>query len=232
MRLVTRVKESLDKVIADLDEWHRMLEPSWFLLALVQGPAVNRQLLGQNGESISVLKNLRAAVEPVQQESSSSIFLRGAEALEKRSPVLYSKGEFGLDGTGDAIVVETLKPDSAVNMVALTKNVRDLARILAAVEPMKFGIHACRGAIKTSDSNGKVQQFQFVFKVPTGLHSLMSLRELLLTNRLYSFEHYIQLAKQIARSVMFVHTADFVHKNIRPETIAIFPNNGLAVGRS
>jgi hypothetical protein len=41
-------------------------------------------------------------VKPIQQESSSSIFLQDAIAVEKRSPVLYSKGEFGLDGrTGD-----------------------------------------------------------------------------------------------------------------------------------
>jgi len=230
VRLTTRVKRSMDKMIADLDEWHRMLEPSWFLLALVQGPAVDRQLLDQNGGSVSMLKNLRAAVKPSQRENSSSIFLQDVETLG-RSPVLYSKGEFGLDRrTGGAIVVETLTPDPTVNMAALTKNVRNLARILAAVEPMKFGILACRGVVKINDSNETVQQFQFVFNVPAPLHTPVSLRQLLLTEHLYPLEHYFQLAKQVARSVMFVHTADFVHKNIRPESVMVFRNDGFGVG--
>jgi hypothetical protein len=80
-------------------------------------------------------------------------------------------------------------------MAALTKNMRDLARIIAVVEPVGFGILARRGVIETSDLNGKIQYFQFVFKVPTGLYSPISLRELLLTDRLHPLEYYIRLAK-------------------------------------
>jgi serine/threonine protein kinase len=43
-----------------------------------------------------------------------------------------------------------------------------------------------------------------------------------LEERNYSLTKFVQLAQQLARSVMFVHTAGFLHKGIRPETILVF----------
>ena len=34
--------------------------------------------------------------------------------------------------------------------------------------------------------------------------------------------HRLDLAKKLASAVFFIHSADFVHKNIRPENIVIF----------
>jgi serine/threonine protein kinase len=37
----------------------------------------------------------------------------------------------------------------------------------------------------------------------------------------------VELAKQLANSVAFVHFTNFVHKNIRPETILVFEREDL-----
>ncbi|KAF4919596.1 Raf-like protein serine/threonine-protein kinase [Colletotrichum viniferum] len=53
-----------------------------------------------------------------------------------------------------------------------------------------------------------------------------SLRHHLLQERRFSLNRILDIAKQLARAVSFIHTFDFVHKNIRPETIIILPDHG------
>lgn len=42
-------------------------------------------------------------------------------------------------------------------------------------------------------------------------------------DQIHSVDHRLHIAKCLVRSVMAVHTARMVHKNIRPETILVFP---------
>ncbi|KAI9037046.1 uncharacterized protein KD926_000913 [Aspergillus affinis] len=65
-------------------------------------------------------------------------------------------------------------------------------------------------------------QYQFILEVPRGLIAPMTLRNLLQSQPRCSLNHRFQLAKQLARSVMFVHTTGFVHKGIRPESVLVF----------
>jgi len=230
LKFAMGVKKSLDRVLADLKEWHSMLETSWFLLALVRNPAVDRQLTDQNASqsgSVSTLRGLRNAIEcgsgEKREEKCAPIFMKEFELLEGRIPVLYSSGELAKEcQTGYTVFIDNLIPDPFENLAAVTKNVRNLARILSAVEPMKFGILACHGVIKICNPPSKIERFQFVFSIPDSLHTPQSLRELLITGRPYPLGDCFQLATQLARSVLFVHTANFVHKNIRPETIIVF----------
>ncbi|KAF8241876.1 HET-s/LopB domain protein [Wilcoxina mikolae CBS 423.85] len=227
MKFAMRVKKTLDKTLAGLKEWHDMLEKPWFLLALVRNPAVDRQLNDQNASqsgSVSTLMGLRNAIEyEKRDEKCVPIFMQESELLEGRIPVVYSSGELAKEcQTGCTVFIDNLTPAPFENLGAVTKNVRNLARILSAVEPMKFGILVCRGVIKICNPSGTIERFQFVFSIPDSLHTPQSLRELLITGRPYPLGDCFQLAKQLARSVLFVHTASFVHKNIRPETIIVF----------
>ncbi|KAL6228750.1 hypothetical protein BDW75DRAFT_246372 [Aspergillus navahoensis] len=98
----------------------------------------------------------------------------------------------------------------------------DLARMLHNVDPMPFGLLKCEGLTEVSEvKDGTANtQFQFIFDVPANLPvPPATLRHLLRARPQCPLSRRIQLAQQLARSVMFVHTAGFVHKNIRPETI-------------
>jgi hypothetical protein len=235
MRLATGVKKSLDAMLVELAEWHRMLDPSWFLLALVQNPAVDSELTDQNAsqnKAVSTLKSLRSAINRSAQPgaNATSIFIPEASVLE-RKPILYFSGETGREyRTGKTVLVDNVIPNSAAHVNVLNKNVRDLARILSVVEPLKFGILACTGAIRVRDSARNILRFQVVFRVPENFHTPRSLRELLVTGVSAPLEERFRLAAQLARSVMFIHTADFVHKNIRPETIIVLKNDGSVIG--
>lgn len=44
----------------------------------------------------------------------------------------------------------------------------------------------------------------------------------------YDLGHRFELAHSLARSVRYIHSAEIVHKNIRPETIVIFCDEGVS----
>lgn len=120
----------------------------------------------------------------------------------------------------------------AANANNTTKEVRNLARILAEVDPLTFGLLKCRGVIKVAKMHTfqPLFDFKFIFDIPTHLSTPQSLRALLLSGVAYPLDGRLELAKKIASSVLFVHTVQFVYKNIRPETIVVFRNENSDIG--
>ena len=54
----------------------------------------------------------------------------------------------------------------------MTKNTRDLARVLSVLKLMKFSILACQGVVKICNCAGKIQQFQLIFGIPDAFCTL------------------------------------------------------------
>ncbi|KAF2263897.1 hypothetical protein CC78DRAFT_496085 [Lojkania enalia] len=70
-------------------------------------------------------------------------------------------------------------------------------------------------------------RFLLVFSIPDKLVNPRSLREVLLDKDFkgqikHPLNERVNLAKQLARAVLHVHSKNHVHKNIRPETILLF----------
>src|SRR5437016_2603820 len=42
LKYATYAKGKLDKIVKDLDEWHRKFDPSWYLLARTAAPAIDQ----------------------------------------------------------------------------------------------------------------------------------------------------------------------------------------------
>ena len=65
-----------------------------------------------------------------------------------------------------------------------------------------------------------------MFKIPKELsNEPRSLRSYLSSGANHTLTDRFKLAKQLAKSVSYVHTLGFVHKNVRPETILAFQDN-------
>ena len=120
------------------------------------------------------------------------------------------------------LYIESFTPHPRIPPNLVTGHVRDLARVLAIVDPLQFFILACQGIIKVLKPSGSIESFQLLFQVPKSLHNPRSFREVLLTAPRGSLANCFYFAKQLAQAVMFVHTTNFVHKNLRPETILVF----------
>jgi serine/threonine protein kinase len=126
------------------------------------------------------------------------------------------------------------RPD--MDTSAVISDARDLARELTKTDPLSFNLLGCRGVVKNyrsmlTEEGGEdtpVLTFDFIFAIPQFLSGPRRLQELLSLRDKHPFlDEKVELAKQLANSVAFVHSANFVHKNIRPETILIFEREDL-----
>ncbi|KAF8417358.1 hypothetical protein EV426DRAFT_623739 [Tirmania nivea] len=233
-------KDALEQALLRLEEWHWRLQPSLFLLALVKTPAVESQLAvykDKGNPQVCKVTELRSAIQlDTTHQDMPSIFISASTLAENRTPILYTRGELTQGAEdGESLYVETYTPDPWTGLEVITKNVRNLARILSVVDPTLFGIPVCSGIVKVYNANGCICDFKLVFRLPD-LHDRTpprSLREVLLTSERYPLEKTLALGRQLSKSVMFVHTSSFVHKNIRPETILILskagPSGSIAV---
>ncbi|KAA6410790.1 MAG: hypothetical protein FRX48_05100 [Lasallia pustulata] len=233
---ILAVEELLYKAVAELEEWRKRFDPSWLLIARIANGDIDRQLTANsNGPSnaTSLLKSIRDTLreDANPEESGPSIFLN--DTADKLDPILIPHCSallsFDRDEGTSAIIDTTTYPPRS-DMTVATLHVRNVARILSKSDPWTFGLLACRGAIKIWDSSGQISQFELVFDVPSGLQNPASLRSRLLSQPKISLDNRLHLAKSLARSVMFVHTSGFVHKNIWPETVVIFEKQGSELG--
>lgn len=234
---IVYLKRHLQQVVKDLEDWQRRFDPSWYLIARIAGPAVDQQLkLGPSRREPSAtrllqMRNTVREISSLKNATSDSVF---------RRPELIERGRQQIPGTrtyvsryshsGRQILLDST--DHVANTAHMTSkaHVRDLARLLHHVHPTTFGLLKCEGVIEVPTDQGI--QFDFIFGIPEGLHSPTTMRSLLMEKPQCSLSKRVQLAKQLARSVMFVHTTGFVHKGIRPETVVVFNQGSQDLGPS
>lgn len=221
------IKESLDESIEELSSWQKMFDPSWFLIMKVSGFLIDRELSRNNSadSSIKSAYNLRDALKE-QPLEKVHVFLPEdplASAQMREIPFAFAKC-MQKAGSENWYVVDCIPCDPHAEISLVTKDVRELATKLRSVEPLTFGLLQCRGVVRiTEPSSRRTSSFDFIFNIPEELTSEpKSLRSYLLSNSNHTLTDRFQLAGQLAKSISYVHTLGFVHKNIRPETVLGF----------
>ncbi len=137
-------------------------------------------------------------------------------------------------------ILDTLSCRPQTDVRALNDDVRDLARKLKHADPFAFGLLNCKGVMRVFGSPPQLDLagFDLVFNVPEGTDAtqMKSLRGLLLGREgggAPSLSRRVRLAQELATSVSYVHTFNFVHKNICPESVLLFEWEGTSqLGRS
>ncbi|KAK3646849.1 hypothetical protein LTR56_008337 [Elasticomyces elasticus] len=227
------VKESLDKVIQDLANWQELFDPSWFLIMRVADPVIDKELtkhsLGKRDSEASVKINASvfrnaAREEPLQMQS---IFLPENGLKDARIRVVPHSSAMYVQRAGSDkwLIVD-------VDIGLVKKDIRTLAKKLSCGDPYRFGILQCRGAIEVAkDGGGSTLSFDLVFNIPQEFrYQPDTLRSILESRRSHTLTERTVLAKQLARSISYIHTLGFVHKNVRPETILRFHNQDSRLG--
>lgn len=232
------IKRHLKQAVTDLEDWQRRFDPSWYLITRIASPAVDKQLrdhLPSNSSSTIRLKRMREVIKEVSLTGTCharSVFMDTSHIVGSAHEIPGTNMTITSYGDGArTVLLDRTDYGPLTGAMAAKTYVRDLARLLLNVEPMTFGLLKCEGVIELPDENNK-SQFQFILEVPKGLSSPRTLRSILAEAPRCSLSHRLQLARQLARSVMFVHTSGFVHKNIRPETILVFADGSNRLGPS
>jgi hypothetical protein len=230
------IKTGLDEAIKDLASWQNMFDPTWFLVMKVSNPVIDQEL-GRTGSAVSSIttsaSNLRDALREAPRQRHS-VFLPsdGLETTRMRE-VAYATVRCVPRVSSDKwVVVDCIPCDPEADVSLVTRDIRELARKLSSVDPLIFGILQCRGVIRIIESSsGRPSSFDFVFPIPSGLsNEPRSLRWYLSEGLDHTLTDRFRLAKQVAKSISYVHTLGYVHKNLRPETVLGFPTTDSAFG--
>jgi hypothetical protein len=90
-----------------------------------------------------------------------------------------------LEDEKEMVLIDTMVCNSAASPIKTLKEVRNMVRILAEVDPSTFGLLKCRGGIKVPTASSfpsKPQwDFKLIFNVPSQLSQPQSLRAVLLS---------------------------------------------------
>ncbi|TGZ78794.1 hypothetical protein EX30DRAFT_397489 [Ascodesmis nigricans] len=136
------------------------------------------------------------------------------------------------------VILNSLNIGTRVNPQEFTQDAYELVSVLSKGEPTTFGMLRCCGFIPRNlvapvhQYGGSLPtQFDLLFEFPDNMTEPKSLRALLNESveaplpsprQRYSLGARLRLAKQLARSVAFVHACNMVHKKIRPECVLVF----------
>ncbi|KAM0326283.1 hypothetical protein ACHAQA_006881 [Verticillium albo-atrum] len=135
-------------------------------------------------------------------------------------------------GSSSLLIAESVKPPPGT-ISQVKADVENLARRLQQVDPQTFGLLRCYGLLKHQDPATKgLKYIEVVYRAPPGSQPPTTLRQLLLHHQPVSATAIVRTAKQLVHSVSFIHTCDFVHKNIRPDNILVFAEGPSPLGVS
>ncbi|KAH0565581.1 hypothetical protein GP486_001031 [Trichoglossum hirsutum] len=200
-RFTFSVQGCLEKTIQDMASWQRdMLDPSWFQLLPVSNPTIDHVITRHTttqSNSFAYLRSLRVRVR---------------EAV---------KGAVG-DASRSRIIVDIVPYMPVADQKRTSDGVHHLAKLLSKIDPRVFCL-PCTGVVKHLDEGGNISSFDFIFALPPDLRNPRSLRQVLLeSDQRVSLNKRLDVAQQLAKTVMFIHSVKLVHKNIRPEVVLSF----------
>jgi serine/threonine protein kinase len=234
LKYAVYAKGKLEKVAKDLDEWHRRFDPSWYLLARATAPVIDQSITtvqSNPSKELTIIQELRHAhrINDGLEQSRGTIFFPKDYSIQMREQIPNTSAQTGY-AAQQFVIIDSLHSTKDNDIQVAIKDARDIARILANVDPSIFSLLTCQGVIKVFNSSNQVTGFEFIFTVPTMFQELRSLRTFLLAaNHDYPLDDRFRLARLLARSVSFLHSSQIVHKNIVPETVILLtdPSTGL-----
>jgi hypothetical protein len=233
------VKEILHSVIDDLKEWQAIFDPSWYLIIRVASPLIDVELARPRQPSetaLSVANRLRQALTTKPQLNERIFLPASGIAKFQDTRILFSEARTMLlhqVGSSSSLILDHAECHPDANLSVLTQDIRALARQLRHTEPIKFCLLECFGVVKNQDENtGRVDSFDFIFRIPRDMRQPRSLRDHLCAGDSYSLSDVFAIAKRLALSVSYAHIMGFVHKNIQPETVLIFDDGRSPLGWS
>ena len=242
------VKDSLDELVSELEAWLSRFDPSWYLLILMHNNSVDSALVEsrpdiatgsskvmnpvENMIALRQAMNTGTAAYGTDTRPTASLNLDIAGLRESKVVAVPLSATRAIlrKGSSQLLISEAVDcPSSAISRAKV--DVESLARKLQQVDPDTFGLLRCYGLLKYRDpvTNG-LAAIEVVYRAPPDSKPPTSVRQLLLAQEPVSLSAILKLVKQLVRSVSYIHACDFVHKNIRPDNILIFPSDTSPLG--
>ncbi|KAK0650999.1 hypothetical protein B0T16DRAFT_72038 [Cercophora newfieldiana] len=231
------LKNSISRTVQELREWQNEYDPTWFLVVLIHDSLVDATLenpqhsKGLGSGPVSIVSHLRGLLKGSTDDNihvnldGKDFDLRNTTALKYASTRVLSRGG---DASERSFLIDTLSCSSYVDVGKAKRDSESLAKRLKVANPETFGLLRCQGLVKSKAVGAnRLSAIHFVFRMPTQSPPT-SLRAELLQEAPVSLTRVLHIAQCLAKSVSFIHVCDFVHKNIRPETIITVPDGNTS----
>ncbi|KAF7552040.1 hypothetical protein G7Z17_g4575 [Cylindrodendrum hubeiense] len=248
------IRESLDETVTQLQQWQGIFDPTWYLILRIGDSVIDSELLTKQDDADSSLSesmnkismsgslrssSLRAAQNIrllLKSEKNANVHISLDNKLDwvNATPIPYSATQILRQSNSSRhYVVDSISCDSGIDLPRARADSEALAKKLQQVDPEIFGLLECYGLIKRrGNGTRQITSLDLVFRIPSIKTTPRTLRYYLMQPPSYSLTQLLHTAGQLARAVSFIHAYDFVHKNIRPETILLFsdPESRTSLG--
>lgn len=237
--LSLRDVRKIEIAIKNLETWNDRFLKFAIIILFFDQSEVNtskdaRQRTLSTYDALDRVHKLREAVQETLTNTvvSTKLLLDWDDANSSRTRIpnsdlwMICKASGG-DPSATMILVEDRPYSHDIDTVALNRTrrtVRDIALILHEADSSTMGVLRCQGFRHDSDHS----RFELHFNVPYGVNNPRSLRDIMKDPKyqdvgaVHPLNDRLNLAKKLASAVFFIHSGDWVHKNIRPENIVIF----------
>lgn len=242
------VRQSMDRLMADLDDWQKVFDPTWFLIIRISNPLIDTgieewrrlqtpEVSTPNDSPVDTLDRLRhiqLVTTPTDSQAGGNVSISlGSSGLKDaaETPILFTESRvIQRPRSTKLMIIETVPaPETAESIAIFKRNVQNLARKLTQLEPGTSGLLHCYGTVKRQSPQKRLLAIDLIFRTPDQyIMAPVTLRQLLLERpgAPPSLTQVVGLARQVARAISFFHTCDFVHKSVRPENMLVFLGNG------
>ncbi|KAL8733231.1 MAG: hypothetical protein Q9166_002248 [cf. Caloplaca sp. 2 TL-2023] len=222
------LKSQLDATIHDVDQWQQnLLDPTWYQLVLVPGLQIQQvadKSCKDSNNAEHTLAGLRYLLSNKDKVDAptTDVFLPYDSVEPTVSGVEYSKATLGIDRKSrDIVLLDRIQIPAGTDPEQSVSDVYHLVKFFSSIDPELFGFLRCRGALKDD------KHCDLVFCFPKKHDDPKSLRGLLVeADKTYPLNARLNIAQMLARSCMFLHDCQFVHKSLRPENIVCFATQG------
>ncbi|KAJ5690402.1 hypothetical protein N7462_004794 [Penicillium macrosclerotiorum] len=234
-------RENLEEALKELEAWQqKFFDPGWYLTLRIPNPQIDMELSkglessksGQGQALMPRAQNLRNAT--VRDVPARNIFLdaTGLESARVLNMQFTSAKMVQRHGSSHWLVIDEIFVNPRADITRLTRDIRNLASKLSGADPRTFGLLTCYGVVPKPNRQ-QPTSFAMIFRTPEYTTDGETLRKRLVAGQIdHSLSDRLEIAKDLARSVFYIHAHGFVHKNIRPETILLLRKDPSDFGSS
>ena len=172
---------------------------------------------------MAVIKQIRELVQQrhTVQKNQKSLFVHSDYLTDDRIVLEPTNLKLStLRHSGQRVLLDTTTYPEGTDQRQAINFVRRLARLLSSSEMSNLSLLRCLGILELDGNSTNTRQYQYVFGLPPQHGPPSSLRAILVEPS-PSLDVKVDLAISLAKALTSLHAAEFVHKNIRPETIIV-----------
>jgi len=224
-------RKSFENLMAELEAWQKLFDPSWYLILLIGGNILDpvfsppQRALPEGVQSLESqpptgplgsMRSLHRAIEAAHAKGPnpdhvSCVDYEASQLLDAREErITYSTARaIFLAGSDQVLIIESVDLSAGTASKSTITAVEHLARKLQHVDPDTFGLLRCDGILKKTDlirGEYHLRGLEIIYRAPSTTSTPpVTLRQLLLDQPSVSLSAIVQLAKQLVRSVSYIH---------------------------